>query len=130
MLLTKVIALPLTSSSSDFTTSRHHSGDGDELPRTTGRLILDLLNIAGLVLLGGVFAGLTLALMGLDQVNLQVLSTSGTDDEKIRAAKVLKLLEKGRHWVLVVLLLGNVIVNETLPIFLSDFGGGFAAVLR
>lgn len=47
--------------------------------------------------------------MGLDMVNLQVLSTSGSEKEKKHALKVIKLLEKGRHWVLVVLLLGNVI---------------------
>lgn len=66
--------------------------------------------------------------MGLDELHLQVLSSSGTDLERARASKVLRLLSKGKHWVLVVLLLGNVIVNETLPIFLSDFGGGLAAV--
>ncbi|KDN42403.1 DUF21-domain-containing protein [Tilletiaria anomala UBC 951] len=105
------------------------SAPGGDLPDTPGKLILDVLSIAGLVILGGIFAGLTLGLMGLDMVNLQVLSTSGTPDEQNHARKVLNLLEKGRHWVLVVLLLGNVIVNETLPIFLSDFGGGIAAVL-
>lgn len=91
--------------------------------------------------------------MGLDSVNLQVLSTAGSDSEKKNAAKVLKLLERGRHWVLVVLLLSNVIgewwltivkgrsmieprlikacpllVNEALPIFLSDFGGTWAVL--
>lgn len=90
---------------------------------------------AGLVLLGGVFAGLTLGLMGLDVsvqrsgqggrtqlgssstafgsiivandprpgilqlINLRVLSTSGTETEQKQAAQVLKLLERGRHWV-------------------------------
>lgn len=85
----------------------------------------------GLVLLGGVFAGLTLALMGSDDLNLRVLSTSSDDPkERKAAAKVLRVLEKGRHWVLVVLLLGNVIVNESLPIFLDDvLGGGLAAVV-
>jgi len=40
------------------------------------------------------------------------------------------LLNKGRHWVLVVLLLGNVIVNESLPIFLDGaIGGGVAAIV-
>ncbi|KAJ3508545.1 hypothetical protein NLJ89_g5696 [Agrocybe chaxingu] len=35
----------------------------------------------------------------------------------------------GRHWVLVVLLLANVIINESLPIFLDGaIGGGVAAV--
>lgn len=38
-------------------------------------------------------------------------------------------MQRGRHWVLVVLLLGNVIVNESLPIFLdSAIGGGLPAV--
>ncbi|GJN91092.1 hypothetical protein Rhopal_004109-T1 [Rhodotorula paludigena] len=83
-----------------------------------------------LVLLGGVFAGLTLGLMGLDLVNLQVLSTSGDEDERRDAPKVIRLLERGRHWVLVVLLLSNVVVNESLPIFLdSILGGGVGAIV-
>ncbi|KAH9005738.1 hypothetical protein EDB86DRAFT_3232003 [Lactarius hatsudake] len=84
-----------------------------------------------LVLLGGVLAGLTLGLMGLDELHLRVLSTSSENEkERKDAAQVLKLLDKGRHWVLVVLLLGNVIVNESLPIFLdSAIGGGVAAIV-
>ncbi|WRT68376.1 uncharacterized protein IL334_005352 [Kwoniella shivajii] len=83
------------------------------------------------VLSGGVFAGLTLALMGSDDLNLRVLATSSEDPKERKAAgKVLKLLSRGRHWVLVVLLLGNVIVNESLPIFLDDvLGGGLYAVI-
>ncbi|KAJ8093174.1 hypothetical protein PM082_020659 [Marasmius tenuissimus] len=83
-----------------------------------------------LVLMGGVFAGLTLGLMGLDELHLRVLSSSSDDPkEKKNAAKVLNLMKKGRHWVLVVLLLSNVIINESLPIFLdSAIGGGIAAV--
>ncbi|VDB85109.1 unnamed protein product [Peniophora sp. CBMAI 1063] len=84
-----------------------------------------------LVLSGGAFAGLTLGLMGLDELHLRVLAQSSEDEkEKLHARKVLKLLGRGRHWVLVVLLLSNVIVNETLPIFLdSAIGGGIAAVV-
>ncbi|KAJ7032950.1 hypothetical protein C8F04DRAFT_1356263 [Mycena alexandri] len=83
-----------------------------------------------LVLMGGVFAGLTLGLMGLEELHLRVLATSSEDPiEQNNAKKVLQLMQKGRHWVLVVLLLGNVIINESLPIFLdSAIGGGFAAV--
>ncbi|WVQ81861.1 hypothetical protein IAT38_003988 [Cryptococcus sp. DSM 104549] len=84
-----------------------------------------------LVLAGGVFAGLTLALMGSDDLNLRVLATSSSDPKERKAAgKVLRLLSRGRHWVLVVLLLSNVIVNESLPIFLDDvLGGGLYAVI-
>ncbi|KAI9068870.1 DUF21-domain-containing protein [Trametes sanguinea] len=83
-----------------------------------------------LVLAGGVFAGLTLGLMGLDELHLRVLAASSDSPvERKNAQKVLRLLSRGRHWVLVVLLLGNVIVNESLPIFLdSALGGGIAAV--
>lgn len=53
---------------------------------------------------------LTLALMGSDDLNLRVLATSSDDPaERKQAGKVLKLLAKGRHWVLVVLLLSNVV---------------------
>lgn len=123
-------AAPFALSSSDTTPQSHHHGH-DEEPVSDDplKLTIDILTIAALVILGGIFAGLTLGLMGLDMVNLQVLASSGSDTERKHASKVLKLLEKGRHWVLVVLLLGNVIVNETLPVFLSDFGGGLAAVL-
>lgn len=56
-----------------------------------------------LVLLGGVFAGLTLGLMGLDELHLRVLRVSSDDPkEREQAGKVLLLLARGRHWVLVV----------------------------
>ncbi|WFD00644.1 cell agglutination protein Mam3 [Malassezia yamatoensis] len=104
-------------------------GDAEKQAKTVLAKSLDLVMVGVLVVLGGIFAGLTLGLMGLDMVNLQVLLTSGTESERKNAAKVLRLLERGRHWVLVVLLLGNVIVNETLPIFLSEFGSGVSAVI-
>ncbi|KAI8343593.1 hypothetical protein BC941DRAFT_411825 [Chlamydoabsidia padenii] len=92
--------------------------------------ILRLLAAVILVLLGAAFAGLTLGLMGLDLTNLQVMKESGTPEEQYNAAKVLRLLDHGKHWVLVTLLLSNVVVNETLPIILdSVFGGGWQAVL-
>ncbi|KAL2069437.1 hypothetical protein VTL71DRAFT_14116 [Oculimacula yallundae] len=89
------------------------------------------LTVAGvLVLLGGAFAGLTIALMGQDGVYLQVIATSGEGKEQRHAQKVHNLLQKGKHWVLVTLLLSNVIVNETLPIVLDrSLGGGWPAVL-
>lgn len=68
--------------------------------------------------------------MGQDEVYLQVISTSGEGSEKKHATKVLKLLKRGKHWVLVTLLVGNVITNETLPIVLDrSIGGGYAAAI-
>nr|XP_019047404.1 hypothetical protein I302_04017 [Kwoniella bestiolae CBS 10118]OCF26334.1 hypothetical protein I302_04017 [Kwoniella bestiolae CBS 10118] len=66
----------------------------------------------------------------LHQVNLQVLAISGTPDERRQAPRVLKLIGKGKHTMLVVLLLGNTLINTSLPIFLDSIvGGGLIAVL-
>ncbi|KAF9527887.1 hypothetical protein CPB83DRAFT_369378 [Crepidotus variabilis] len=108
--------------------AKHNNGGLDEeSPEFWFHVIVSI----SLVLIGGVFAGLTLGLMGLDELHLQVLAKSSDNlVERKNAQIVLKLLQKGRHWVLVVLLLGNVIVNESLPIFLDNaLGGGFAAVV-
>ncbi|RKK90772.1 Protein MAM3 [Fusarium oxysporum] len=83
-----------------------------------------------LVLLGGAFAGLTIALMGQDSLYLQVISGDATEPQHKNAKRVLQLLEQGKHWVLVTLLLSNAIVNESLPLVLDRiFGGGIAAVV-
>ncbi|KAG5640538.1 hypothetical protein DXG03_008175 [Asterophora parasitica] len=67
--------------------------------------------------------------MGLDELHLRVLATSSSDLVEKENAKKGELMEKGRHWILV-LLLGNVVVNESLPIFLDGaIGGGIAAVV-
>lgn len=69
-------------------------------------------------------------LMGQDGIYLQVIATSGEGREQKNADSVFTLLKKGKHWVLVTLLLSNVIVNETLPIVLDrSLGGGWPAVL-
>lgn len=90
----------------------------------------NLIVSASLVLAGGVFAGLTLGLMGQDEVYLKVIASSGEPQERIYARKVLRLIGHGKHWVLVTLLLSNVITNETLPIVLDRcLGGGWPAVV-
>ncbi|GAA6006333.1 hypothetical protein JCM11491_004917 [Sporobolomyces phaffii] len=96
-------------------------------PEFAFKLVLSIV----FVLLGGVFSGLSLGLMGLDHTNLRVLAASGSPQDRTDARKVLSLLGHGRHFVLVCLLLSNVIVNETLPIFLDSItgGGGLWAVL-
>lgn len=71
-----------------------------------------------------------LRLMGQDGVYLQVIAASGEGKEQRHAERVYQLLKRGKHWVLVTLLLSNVIVNETLPIVLDrSLGGGWPAVL-
>ncbi|CAO2647541.1 Nn.00g084630.m01.CDS01 [Neocucurbitaria sp. VM-36] len=104
----------------------------EDLPKSPNDASLWLyLGVAiALVLAGGVFAGLTIALMGQDEIYLQVLAHSGDTHERKNAKRVLRLLNRGKHWVLVTLLLSNVITNETLPIVLDrSLGGGWPAVV-
>ncbi|KAI8913945.1 hypothetical protein DFJ77DRAFT_465293 [Powellomyces hirtus] len=82
-----------------------------------------------LVLIGGIFAGLTIGIMSLDTTNLEILRNSGTEQERKHANKIWPIRKHG-HWVLTTLLLGNVVINETLPIlFDSLVGGGVAAII-
>lgn len=99
-------------------------------PMTREQFYVNLLTSMFLVLAGGVFAGLTLGLMGQDEVYLKVIASSGEPHERKHAHKVLQLIGRGKHWVLVTLLLSNVITNETLPIVLDRcLGGGWPAVV-
>ncbi|RSL69164.1 MAM3-like protein [Fusarium duplospermum] len=98
----------------------HDEEDGADL------WVLAVASMA-LVLLGGAFAGLTIA---QDSIYLQVLSGDPTEPQHKNAKRVLKLLNRGKHWVLVTLLLSNVVVNESLPVVLDrTLGGGVAAVV-
>lgn len=103
--------------------------DGNEEEDGTELWILYLASMF-LVLLGGAFAGLTIALMGQDSIYLQVIAKDNNDAQQKNAKRVFQLLKKGKHWVLVTLLLSNVVVNETLPVVLDRcLGGGVAAVI-
>lgn len=128
--LAKLLFLPLASAA-PLLHARTHGGD-EELPKDPSDpdLYVYLGVAVALVLLGGAFAGLTIALMGQDETYLQVIATSGEGAERRHAKRVLGLLNKGKHWVLVTLLLSNVITNETLPIVLDrSLGGGWPAVV-
>ncbi|RVX66344.1 hypothetical protein B0A52_09952 [Exophiala mesophila] len=126
-----ITQLPLANAAPIYASTLFHPSDKEaEEDGPNQQLWLYLTVAAALVLLGGAFAGLTIALMGQDEIYLQVIRDSGEGAEKIHAAKVLRLLKQGKHWVLVTLLLSNVITNETLPIVLDrSLGGGWPAVL-
>lgn len=72
-----------------------------------------------LVLCNGLIAGLTLGLLSLDETRLEVLIKSGTASQK-RAAERIQPLRKNSHLLLATLLIGNTIINESLPILLHS----------
>ncbi|KAJ2783776.1 hypothetical protein H4R18_001528 [Coemansia javaensis] len=104
-----------------------HGGDGRALGR--GGFYAQLAVCSVLVVAGGLLAGLTLGLMSLDETNLHILATSGTPQQREYARRIQPIRKNG-HWLLVTLLLGNTIINESLPIVMhSVVGGGVMAVL-
>ncbi|KAJ7045149.1 hypothetical protein C8F04DRAFT_1067876 [Mycena alexandri] len=97
-------------------------------PHDTTSIVFAVL-IPILVLSSGVFAGLTLGYMSLDETQLNVLSISGTPKQREYANKI-KPIRKNGHLLLVTLLLANMITNETLPIVADPvLGGGVQSVV-
>ncbi|KXX72892.1 Protein MAM3 [Madurella mycetomatis] len=127
--LARVFSLTLSTAYAAPLSAWEHSGQ--EEPEAEGASLW-VLYVASLVLVlsGGAFAGLTIALMGQDGIYLQVMARDPSEPQQKNAKRVYDLLKKGKHWVLVTLLLANVIVNESLPVVLDRcLGGGVAAVV-
>lgn len=72
-----------------------------------------------LVMLSGLFSGLTLGLMGLDIVGLEIVMKGGNEEMAKCAKKILPVRSKG-NLLLCTLLLGNVAVNSALSILTAD----------
>ncbi|TFK68901.1 DUF21-domain-containing protein [Pluteus cervinus] len=97
-------------------------------PHQTKSIVFAVL-IPVLVLSSGLFAGLTLGYMSLDETQLNVLSISGTPKQREYASKIMPIRKNG-HLLLVTLLLANMIVNESLPIIADPIlGGGVQSVV-
>jgi len=75
-----------------------------------------------LLMMSGLFSGLTLGLLGLDPVSLKIVAKGDTTNAEY-AQKVIPIRAKG-NLLLCTLLLGNVAVNSALSILLANFAGG------
>ena len=85
---------------------------------------MDYLIVIILVLLSGLFSGLTLGLLSLDKNELKRKISLGNKEAK----KVYAVRKRG-NLLLTTLLLGNVAVNSALAIFLGDIASGLVAGL-
>ncbi|KAL7425285.1 hypothetical protein Q5752_000973 [Cryptotrichosporon argae] len=110
--------------------ARSTAGGGDGLAkRLSGTEKVEAAMIPVLVILSGIFAGLTLGYFSVDPTQLQVLAMSGTPKQQALANRILPI-RKNSHLLLTTLILANMIVNEALPeVSDSIFGGGFEAVV-
>ncbi|XP_076831611.1 metal transporter CNNM2a isoform X1 [Brachyhypopomus gauderio] len=90
---------------------------------------LQVIFIAMLLCLSGMFSGLNLGLMALDPMELRIVQNCGTEKERNYAKKIEPVRSQG-NYLLCSLLLGNVLVNTTLTILLDDIAGsGLIAVV-
>ena len=71
-----------------------------------------------LIAIAGIASGLTVGLLSIDPMNLAILETEGTEEEK-KYAQLLKPIISKHHLLLVNLLLTNAVCMESLPIFLD-----------
>ena len=102
---------------------------GDDGSLSTSRKVIFAILIPVLVILSGIFAGLTLGYMSLDETQLQVLMAQGSQKERKYARKITPVRQDG-HLLLTTLLIANMITNETLPIIADPvLGGGIQAVI-
>uniref|UniRef100_A0A671P4K4 Metal transporter n=2 Tax=Sinocyclocheilus anshuiensis TaxID=1608454 RepID=A0A671P4K4_9TELE len=90
---------------------------------------LQVIFIAMLLCLSGMFSGLNLGLMALDPMELRIVQNCGTEKEKNYAKRIEPVRSQG-NYLLCSLLLGNVLVNTTLTILLDDIAvSGLIAVV-
>ena len=78
-------------------------------------------NFIGFVILAvfaGAMSGLTVGYLSIDMLILEIKLISGTEQEKIYASKIKKIISD-HHWILVTLLLCNAFACEAMPILLD-----------
>ena len=97
-------------------------------PSTFLPLWLQIAFIVMLLCLSGLFSGLNLGLMALDKTELKIIERCGSHNEK-KYAKVISPLRKRGNFLLCTLLLGNVLVNNSLTILLDNVTNGLIAVI-
>ncbi|OWF38439.1 metal transporter CNNM4-like [Mizuhopecten yessoensis] len=115
----------------------YHQGENDlsrivvvvKVEETTLLPLWIQIALIGLLLcLSGLFSGLNLGLMSLDKTELKIIEKCGSKDEKSYAKKINPVRKRG-NFLLCTLLLGNVLVNNTLTILLDDVSNGLYAVI-
>ena len=104
-----------------------HQGDGDKVSiqlRSAPFLPVwaNFIFLVFLLCFSGLFSGLNLGLMSLDQTELQIIVKTGSDAEKTNAGTILPVRNHG-NFLLCTLLFGNVLVNVLIPLLMDGIPG-------
>ncbi|RHZ22436.1 hypothetical protein DYB31_011765 [Aphanomyces astaci] len=102
----------------DFLSAESGCGDLVTVACDPHGFYVALVVSVGLVVVAGIMAGLTMGLLSLDQLNLEILQTTGSATEQTYARRLLPVVRQ-HHLLLVTLLFFNSIANEALPVFLA-----------
>jgi metal transporter CNNM len=100
--------------------------DGDDsfaLPMWASYMV-----IAVLIMLSGLFSGLTLGLLSLDMNGLKIIIESN-DAKEAALARTIEPIRKNGNLLLCTLLLGNVAVNALLSILMANLTSGLVGFL-
>eukprot|EP00227_Mantoniella_beaufortii_P011748 CAMPEP_0197579642 /NCGR_PEP_ID=MMETSP1326-20131121/3606_1 /TAXON_ID=1155430 /ORGANISM="Genus nov. species nov., Strain RCC2288" /LENGTH=829 /DNA_ID=CAMNT_0043143169 /DNA_START=215 /DNA_END=2704 /DNA_ORIENTATION=- len=91
-------------------------------------MYVNILIALVLLLLSGLFSGLTLGLMSLDMVSLEIIAEGGLMHEREYAKKIMPVRERG-NLLLCTLLLGNTMVNAMVAILMSNLTDGIVGLV-
>lgn len=89
---------------------------------------IDLVIVLFLTLFAGAMSGLTVGYLSIDDLVLELKLTTGTEEEKEYAKKILPVISN-HHWLLVTLLLCNSFAMEAMPIVLNRIVNEMEAIV-
>ncbi len=94
-----------------------------ERPATKEKLFMPIYAqiplVVVLVVLSGLFSGLNIGLISLDTTELELIIKTGSDSERIYAARILPVRRKG-NYLLCSILVGNTLVNTVITLLTDN----------
>lgn len=88
----------------------------------------NFIGFSALACFAGAMSGLTVGYLSIDMLILEIKLISGTEQEKVYANKIKKIISD-HHWILVTLLLCNAFACEAMPILLDKLVNEMMAIV-